>query len=154
MPLGIHEIDTTVPFTPPERLYRRISPLELDELGEITPDQFESISFKKEQESAPSVLRERFSVPADALHRDCADGKDFSSWRVFAITVGQLPTAVTSMDGRVFDFFPVHIPLQVCGAHSVISSCLASDTARKYICPPRNVRNDLRTKLAIGFRPA
>jgi hypothetical protein len=153
LPLRADEVDAGLQFESSELLYRRVSKNGVNSLGELLPSELNTFSFDKDLDSAPSVLRSAFSKPVDALALDCANGKDVSDWRVFWIAVADLPTPLAAPDGRSFEFYPVHRPLPQCGAHSVIASCTAGDTARTYKAPPRSVRNDLRTKLAVRLKP-
>ena len=153
MPLRRDEVDTERPFEPAELLYRRVSPDGVNGNGEFLPSELNTISFNNEIDSAPSVLRSQFSEPKDVIATECADGNDVSSWRIFAVAVGDLPSSLVSGDSRSFDIFPVHRPLEFCGAHSVIASCPSSDPTRTYFPPPRSVKNALRAKLATLLRP-
>ena len=152
MPRSENEVDTSIPFTATEQLFRRVLPSEELADGEIDPTRFNSVSFKKDADGAPSVLRGQFSSPEDALHRDCANGKDVSNQFVYSIYVGELPTEIRSDDGNLFSVFPQHRPEPTCGAHSVISSCRHDDESRIYAIPSKSARNDLRTKLAARMR--
>jgi len=145
------EVDISIQFTADEPLYRRIMESELTD-GEIDPSRFNSVSFDKEVSGAPSVLRGMFATPLDALHPDCADGKDVSQHIVYFILVRNLPTVITSAEGKSFEFYPLHKPTPRCGAHSVIASCLFGDQSKVYAKPSRSVRNALRVKLATQLQ--
>ena len=149
MPLRDYEVDTAVPFEPDERLFRRFLPSELVD-GEVTPASLNSMSFDQ-QEPGPSVVRERFGSACDALHPDCG-GNDASGFVVFSVKVRDVPKGVQSGDGRVFDFFPRHSPTATCGAHSVISCCLAEDALMTYTEPSKSARRNFRVKLANHFQ--
>lgn len=152
MPVPESEVDPSRPFKPAEPLYRRVLPWEELSDGEIDPSRLNSVSFKKEVQSSPSVLRGEFAVPADALHKDCADQKDVSDNLVYYISVAELPPRINSDDGKQYCVFPLHFPLPTCGAHSVVSCCRTEDSTRKYERPSRSARNDLRVKLAAKMR--
>ena len=152
MPLLESEVDISVEFRPEEPLYRRILASELTN-GEIGPNSLNSVSFDKNVSGAPSVLRGAFARPIDALHSDCAGGKNVSNHLVFFILVRDLPSPIQTPEGNAFEFYPLHKPLPTCGAHSVIASCSAGDPARAYAKPSRPARNDLRAKLAVLLQP-
>jgi hypothetical protein len=152
LPLLESEVDISIEFAPEEPLFRRVSANELTD-GEIDPSSLNSVSFNKEISGAPSVLRGKFASPSDVLHVDCAGGKDVSSHLVYFILVRDVPDIIHSDDGKSFAFYPLHLPVANCGAHSVIASCLAGDKARVYAKPSRPVRNALRAKLATRLQP-
>jgi hypothetical protein len=159
LPLSESQVDTSVPFAADEQLYRRVLPSEELADGEIDPTRLNSVSFKKEVQSAPSVLRSRFASPQDALHKDCAGQKDVSSQLVYYVCVRDLPEEIASLDGKRFDVFPLHLPFPTCGAHSVISCCISGDHLRSYSRPSPSAYYDLRVKLAakmhkVRFAPA
>ena len=66
-------------FHDDERLFRRYRSSHIQE-GELDPS---AIRF----DEPPSFLRSAFSRPEDALHRDCADGKDVSEFGVLEMKV-------------------------------------------------------------------
>jgi hypothetical protein len=152
LPLSARSVDTSIPFSATEQLFRRVLPSEELTDGEIDPTRFNSVSFKKGVDGAPSVLRGRFSEPADALHRDCAGQKDVSNQFVYSISVGELPEEIHSDDGKHFSIYPLHLPEPTCGAHSVISSCRKGDDSGTYVVPSPSARNHLRTWLATQMR--
>jgi hypothetical protein len=152
LPLRDFEVDSTRAFAADELLYRRVLPSEELEEGEIDPTRFNSLSFKKELDGAPSVLRSQFASPQDALHPDCAGPKDVSQQRVYSIRVDELPGVIKSRDGKEYNVYPLHRPLPTCGAHSVIGSCMAGDLTKTYAVPSQTARNDLRVKLAAGMK--
>jgi len=151
LPLIDKEVDTSVLFSPEELLYRRVNPSHLNTNGELGPETLNTFSFEASIESAPSVNRSQFSQPEDVIHINCACGKDVSGYLVYSINVVSLPTNL-EFGSKVFRFFPVHIPLALCGAHSVISCCYEADSYQKYEKPPRPVRNAFRTLLATKLR--
>lgn len=153
MPLRADQIDVECPFEATELLYRRVSKDGLNSASELLPSELSTFSFNKNIDSAPSVLRSAFCEPTDALALECSEGKDVSNWLVFAIAVGELPTPLEAGDGRFFETYPVHRPLPLCGAHSVIASSVVGGNTRVYSPPPRSVKNALRTKLATRFKP-
>ena len=152
MPLHKSEVEIGAEFAIDELLYRRVSDAELTN-GELDPSRLNSISFSKDIDGAPSFLRSKFSVPHDAIHCDCSGGMDRSDWLVYYLQVGDIPGPLRSGDNRLFRFPPVHRPLPLCGAHSVLGCCEVGDTSNKYVKPSRPVRNDLRAKLATKLQP-
>jgi hypothetical protein len=148
LPLRADQVSTTTPFTDGELLYRRVSPDELNSKGEVDPSRINAISFNKEVQSAPSVNRSEFSTPEDVLDQLCSNGKDVSFWFVFFVRVDGLPKGIIAGDGRIFNFLPCHVPLHDCGAHSVIKSCLATDSNNAYTKPTQAVINDFKVKFA------
>jgi hypothetical protein len=154
LPLRDSEVDSSRAFQADELLFRRVLPSEELEEGEIDPTRFNSISFKKELDGAPSVLRSQFASPEDALHPGCAGNKDVSQQKVYFIRVDELPIAIKSQDGKEFNVYPLHRPLPTCGAHSVIGCCISGDSTKTYTVPSQTAKNDLRVKLAAKMRPA
>jgi len=152
LPLRADEVDPSVPFTESERLFRRVSPNGFNAARELLPSELNTFSFDKDIDSAPSVMRSLFCDWIDVLSFDCSQ-RDVSDWQVFYLNVQDLPSELPAGDGRGFTFFPVHRPLALCGAHSVISSAVLGDETRTYVAPPRPVRNALRTKLATILKP-
>lgn len=153
MPLSKAEVEERA-FDGNEPLFRRFSPKELNSRGEVVPSSLNSMSWSKELNGAPSVLRGAFADAGDALSSDCAGGRDVSSYLAFQIVVADLPTSLAAGGDASFDFFPVHQPLETCGAHSVVASCTAGDAKRMFCAPPKLVRNAFRVKLATRFRPS
>ena len=109
------------------------------------------MSFSKNVTGAPSVVRGRFAVPLDAVHPNCAGPTDVSHYLVYFIEVQQLPNQVPTGDGRNLIFFPLHLPLPDCGAHSVVSCCAVGDNDRTYVKPSPSARNALRVSLVNSF---
>jgi hypothetical protein len=153
LPLKASEVDANSPFAPDEFLFRRVGPEELNTKGEVDPTRIEAISFNKNVESAPSVMRSRYSGPDDVLHVLCAE-RDTAGWLVYFLRVDQLPDGLKTGDGRSFDFFPKHVPLENCGAHSVVASALSADASRVYVKPSQQVINAFKTRFATALRPA
>jgi hypothetical protein len=149
LPLRADQVSPEQPFDDGELLYRRISPDELNSKGEIDPSRIQVTGFTKDINSSPSVNRGAFSLPEDVLSMPCA-GKDVQSWTVFFLQVQALPKGLLAGDGRAFDFFPHHAPLEMCGAHSVIASCLAANP-NQYAKPTRPVVNDFKVKFAVAL---
>jgi hypothetical protein len=147
------EVDSSASFSTDELLYRRVRREEELNEGEIDPTRFNSFSFKKGIEGAPSVLRGKFATATDALHPDCANGTDVSKLLVYGITTGDLPPVISSDCGKKFEVFPLHKPEPLCGAHSVVATCEAGDALRSYAIPTKSARNDLKVKLAAKMRP-
>jgi hypothetical protein len=129
LPLKATEVDPEASFSEDELLYRRLERNELNGKGEVDPTRINFISFNRNVESAPSVMRSRFSQPEDVLHILCAE-RDTAGWLVYFVRVDDLPKNLQSGDGRCFDFLPKHVPLIDCGAHSVIA-CAASGDPNK-----------------------
>jgi hypothetical protein len=152
LPLCDKEVDTSIAFAPEEALYRRVLPSEELDDGEIDPTRLNSVSFKKEVQSAPSVLRGKYATPEDVLHKDCADQKDVTGQLVYFVSVSDLPPEIHSDDGNASCVFPLHLPVPSCGAHSVISCCRKGDETRTYEKPSKSARYDLRVKLAAKMR--
>jgi hypothetical protein len=152
LPLTEKEVNTCAPFSSQELLYRRVSPSELT-AGILDPSRMNSISFSKEVEGAPSLLRGLFSSPFDVLDKNCCDGKDKSGCLVYYIEVAHVPSGLPSGEGVLYAFYPMHNPLPSCGAHSVLACYIQADETQRYIAPSRKVRNDLRTKLANQLLP-
>jgi hypothetical protein len=152
LPQKASEVDTDAPFTPEELLYRRVHRDKVNSKGEVDPSQINVTSFKRDIRSAPSVMRSRFCVPADVLHIDCAE-RETSDWLVFFTRVDSLPAGIVSGDQRSFDFYPAHIPLEHCGAHSVVASCITGDVERTYVKPSGAVASDFRVKFANSLKP-
>lgn len=153
LPLKANEVDTTEVFTAGELLYRRVASSELNSKGEVDPSRINISSFKREILSAPSVMRSRFSQAPDVLEFDCAD-RDTTGWLVFFVRVDSLPVGLLAGDGRSFDFYPVHIPFEKCGAHSVVASCISADAARSYVKPSEVVAYGFKTRFATALRLA
>jgi hypothetical protein len=152
LPLKASEVDPTCPFSGDELLYRRLERHELNENGEVDPTRINSISFRADVESAPSVMRSRFSDPEDVLHVLCAE-RDTTGWRVYFIRVDALPVNLKSGDGRSFDFFPKHVPLIDCGAHSVVACAESGDAGKIFVRPSTKVINDFKVRFATALRP-
>ena len=152
MPRSEKEVDASVPFAPDEELFRRVQRSEELADGEIDPTRFNSVSFKRDADGAPSVLRGHFSEPTDALRPDCAGQRDVSDHFVYMILVGDLPQEIRSAKGTSFSIFPLHRPEPTCGAHSVISSCRSDDESRTYAVPSKSARDRLRVLLAAKMQ--
>lgn len=151
LPLKANEVDPKAPFTPEELLYRRVERSELNSRGEVDPTRINAVSFRKDVESAPSVMRSKFSSPQDVLDVLCAE-RDVNGWLVFSIRVDELPTGLTTGDGRSFDFFPKHVPLENCGAHSVTASALSGDPSRTYAKPNPKVTAAFKARFATALK--
>ena len=147
MPLGEGDVDAKTPFEPDERLFRRVKSDELID-GEVLPVSLNSMSFKKDEKGAPSVLREHFATAIDALHPDCGGNADY---RVYSLRVRDVPVCVADDQNAVYDFFPCHEPEVKCGAHSVISCCASGDEAKAYVVPSKKARAKFRAMLAVLF---
>ena len=151
-PLTASEVGGNHPFSPEELLYRRVGPQEFNSLGELLPTTIACVSFSAHVESAPSVMRSDFSQPSDVLDPLCAT-KDVSGWVVYFVRVDNLPEDVKSGDGRPFHFFPKHQPEPMCGAHSVIACCLATDPNREYKKPSAGVANAFKVQFVSRLKP-
>lgn len=153
MPLKASEVESDAPFTADELLYRRVNPEELNSKGEVDPSRINVTSFTADVESAPSVNRSKFSGPEDVLHLDCAK-RDTVNWKVFYVRVDSLPERLVSGDGkRNFDFYPKHIPIEQCGAHSVVASCITGDVNRVYVKPSPQVARAFKAHFATSLKP-
>jgi hypothetical protein len=97
-------------------------------------------------------MRSMFSNPEDVLHVLCA-GRDTTGWLIYSLRVDAVPQQLKSGDGRSFDFFPKHVPLVDCGAHSVVACAESSDAAKSYVKPSTKVVNDFKVKFALALRP-
>ena len=152
MPLKANEVESDAPFTADELLYRRVNPEELNSKGEVDPSWINVTSFTPDVESAPSVNRGKFSEPDDVLHHDCAQ-RDTTDWKVFYVRVDSLPERLVSGDGkRSFDFYPKHIPLEQCGAHSVVASCITGDVNKAYVKPSDKVARAFKAHFAVSLK--
>jgi hypothetical protein len=152
LPLAASQVDTSLPFRATELLYRRLSKDELGENGEVDASRIEQVRFERDVQKAPSVMRSAFSKPLDVLHFLCAK-RDTSDWVVYSIPVGELPDNVESADGRVFRFFPIHMPEPKCGAHSVIASCINSDATNTYVKASPSATWQFKVNFARRLRP-
>lgn len=137
-------------FEPSELLYRRVPPSVISPLGEIEPSLI-GCSFGNEVKTSPSVVRSKYSEPEDVLHSDCANGKDVSDHLVFFLTVADLPRGVESGDRDLFDFYPLHVPLNDCYAHSVIACKKQTNPEGDYDKPTTGVRNRLKAQFVSAF---
>jgi hypothetical protein len=130
---------------PTELLYRRFR-LQDFQNGHLLPSAFRFLPH-----SGPSFNRSRFSEPEHVLHPDCCDGKVFTGWGVLQAAVANLPSPVPSDDGRSFAFSPQHVPQDTCYAHSQLWCRNTDAPTAEYQEPPRNVREKLRVRLALGL---
>jgi hypothetical protein len=150
LPRTASEVDSELPFSPDELLYRRVGPEDINSMGEVRPSSI--TDFTANVRSSPSVLRSHFCEPGDVLHFLCAE-KDTAGWLVYFVRVDCLPAPLISGDNRTFQFFPLPMPLPNCGAHSVIASCDANDTSRAYSKPSGRVGKNFKVKLAVSLKP-
>ena len=153
MPLKRSEVEPRA-FTDGELLYRRVAFRDLNSEGELDPSSLNSMSFGDEIDGAPSVLRSAFAVAEDALAAGCANSKDVTQHVVYELAVVDLPAALSKGGSPRIRLLPMHHPLELCGAHSVIAACKAGDEHRIYVVPSKAVRNDLRVKLATKMKRA
>lgn len=153
LPLKATDVDTTIPFAADEALYRRIPEGELNSKREVDPSRINISGFSRHVQSAPSVLRSRFSQAPDALHIDCAQ-RETNGWLVFYIRVDGLPKTLIAGDGRSFDFFPLHVPLPECGAHSVVGCSLTDDPTRVYLKPTDRIAAIFKVRFALALQLA
>ena len=148
LPVTAIEVDVLKPFSDDELLFRRALTFELNSRGELVPTQLESFSFSKSVEGAPSFLRGAYAVPHDAIHRACAADKDVSDCFVFQMMVSELPGPIVTGDGkRLYLFWPVPVPVELCGAHCVLGSHLHEDPTRTYSKPSSAVVAELRVQI-------
>jgi hypothetical protein len=138
-------------FDETEKLYRRVPRECVGDNNELEPSCVQC-SFGKAVESAPSVIREKYGTAADALNPLCAGDKDVSSFVVFYLRVRDLPKGSLSGDNEPYDFYPFHIPLATCYAHTVVGCKKANDQqGGAYRQPTRPVKNDFRAKFVAAL---
>lgn len=65
----------------------------------------------------PSVNREKYSEPQDVLYSD--DGQ-YNDWGVLEFSVNQVPKQLSDGEGRIYVFFPSHVPEEENYSHSEI----------------------------------
>ena len=116
--------------------------------GELDPS---AIRF----DEPPSFLRSAFSEPEDALHTDCADGKNVSGFGVLVMKASAAHYQERTVDNWVFTFQPMHRPLPACYAHSEID-CLESsgNSTSQHVNPPKRIRNAFRLRIARALSVA
>ena len=114
-----------------ESLYRRYLASHFRD-GELDPS---AIRFNE----PPSFLRSAYSVPADALHADCADQQSVSKYGVLAMPVSAARHRERARDGEVFDFLPIHRHLPPCYAHSEIHCASQEHADPQHAEPPKEV---------------
>jgi hypothetical protein len=95
-------------------------------------------------------VRSKYGTPSDALHRDCAGGKDVSDHLVFYLIVDELPQGIESGAQELYDFYPFHDPEDTCFAHSVIA-CRKQGSPEAYDAPTHSVRNKLKAQFVSAF---
>lgn len=127
-------------FLGSELLYRRYLRSHLED-GELDPS---AIRFHE----PPSVLRGRFSVPEDAIHSDCAEGKPVSGFGVLAMPARSVQCREIAKNGTDYEFIPVHKPLPSCYSHAEIHCQLGQDPSGQHIEPPKEVRRAFRLRIA------
>ncbi len=140
-------------FEGSERLFRRVPPDCIGPNDEIDVNNIKC-SFGKDVESAPSVIREKYSTVRDTLNRLCAGSKNVSSEVVFFLTVQALPKSILSGTNEPHDFYPFHAPLKHCYAHTVIACKRADSPAGTYKEPTRPVKNAFRARFALELKRA
>jgi len=128
-------------FDNDEHLYRRI-PRKWTFSGRVVPPLMIPLKL------GVSVNRSKYSEPQDVLERECCDGNDRTDCVVLDIYVRDIPREITSADGRVYRFSPVHRPRETCYAHSEVWSVEVSDRSGEHVEPPKNVRDQFRALLA------
>jgi hypothetical protein len=133
-------------FQDGESLYRRYLASHFQD-GELDPS---AIRF----DEPPSFLRSAFSLPEDAIHPDCADGKDVSNYGVLKMQASEAQHQEKARNGSAFDFTPVHRPLPSCYAHSEIHCSCAANLEGKYSEPPKDVRKAFRLRIARALSVA
>ena len=85
-------------FREGEELFRRYLAVHFED-GELDPS---AIRFNE----PPSFLRSAYSVPIDALHLNCSDGKPTSAFGVLSILVACVQQTHTTQDGESYEFIP------------------------------------------------
>jgi hypothetical protein len=124
-------------FAGDEQLFRRYRRSDLVN-GQIVSA---ALRFPKTAENTgPSVNRSRFGRPEDALWDE---SRRYNGWGVFAFPVSCLPEELRASDYSC-TVFPKHIPLPKNYAHTEIWSDLLPDRTATYVCPPPNIRKELR----------
>jgi hypothetical protein len=91
----------------------------------------------------PSVNRERYSQPADALF---SEANEFANWGVLSIRVEDLPPSFPVQDPQ-YSFWPKHRPLEDNYAHSEVWSDRVPPTG-EYVKPAPSIRKLFRTMLS------
>jgi len=127
-------------FQDDESLYRRYLPSHFQD-GELDPG---AIRF----DEPPSFLRSAFSIPEDALHKDCAEGQNVSHYGVLGVRVSLVQCQERVTDGRAFEFSAIHRPLSLCYAHSEIQCICLADPVSMHTEPPKSVKRAFRLRLA------
>lgn len=138
-----------VPFLAPDELLFRQVPNSHVEDGEVSIFAIQS-KFDTDPKKCISVVRSRYTnSPFDAMHPNCAGGKDLSQTHIIMyVQVGDLPKGLAIKPvpvGRVFrwDTYPHHDPLPLCYAHSTICCCNQDEPDRP-VRPPQSVRTQFR----------
>jgi hypothetical protein len=137
-------------FDADEKLYRRVPQSCLSPQGEVVAS-YIRCSFEREAKKSPSVIRSKYGSATDVLHRDCADDKDVSDNLVFYLVVGKLPGQVESGVKELYDFYPLHDPLDTCFAHTVIACRKHGGPEDAYDKPSRHVCNALKAQFVAAF---
>lgn len=138
-------------FDNTERLYHRVPPDRPGPSGEIVPSDIRC-EYKKELKKCPSVVRGRYATPEDALHPDCAKGRDVSKFLLFYLVTGELPKGVEAGNGQLYDFYPHHDPEPTCYAHTLISCKRRESAEGEYDPPSTQVRNKLKSHFVAAFQ--
>lgn len=147
-------------FAPEELLFRRV-PYSHIEDGEVNALAIASeTKFDPDPKKCTSVLRSAYTESfLDALHTDCAAGKDLSKTHtVMHVTVSDLPKGLEidppQKDSRLrWDMYADHNPLPLCYAHSTICCCNEKEPG-KAVLPPPSVRKQFREWFAAELRPS
>ena len=151
-PIGQGHCRADQRFHSSERLFRRVPADCIVGNGEIEPSCIDC-SFGRTVDGAPSVIRSKYAAARDALHPNCADGKDVSSLLIYYLEAGELPKDCLDGTGNAYEFYPYHDPLEHCYAHSVIACRRAGNPEELYRQPTRPVKNDFRAKFAAALKP-
>jgi len=148
-PLKREERQPDQVFDADEKLYRRVSPNCLGPQGEL---QASGVRFENDIKKSPSVVRSKYGSSTDAVHRDCANGRDVSKYSVFYLIVGELLKQVESKeDKQLYDFYPAHTPEDDCFAHTVIACRKHDGPLDAYDMPSKDVINKLKAQFVAAF---
>jgi hypothetical protein len=147
-------------FAPNELLFRQVPNTHIEE-GEVS---FFAIrgntKFSVNPSACTSVVRSAYTTSFhDAIHPNCADGKDLSATHsVRHVRVADLPKGLRILpiqqgDALRWDIFPHHEPLPLCYAHSTICCC-NQNAPDVCVAPPPTVRDEFRRWFAANLVPS
>jgi hypothetical protein len=147
-------------FGADELLFRQVPNTHIEE-GEVNLLAIRSLTkVTADADACTSVVRSAFTESfLDAIHPNCADGKDLSQTHsIRFVRVADLPKGLTILPmpaGPVvlrWDMFPYHAPLPLCYAHSTICSCSQTEPGVA-VTPPSSVREEFRRWFAVNLEP-